>query len=374
MFPATRSACYTALVIATVVRSSTLGVLAGGAACFAITHASCASGGDTNPQGSTGSSQDGGTTTFNKDAACEAIRVAANVKPLHLYVALDGSSSMAGTKWEAAKAGLSVWAHDERSEGIQVALNFFPRPAGGPPACDQKAYQTPAVDYGVLIAHADALDAAMSAKSPDGFSSPVYPALGGAILASIERAQNAPGEVAAVLLVTDGKPQGPAPMCGQVNPEDPQVLADLAATGRNFMYPVITYVVGLPGVDQSIANQIAAAGGSDSAILVGSTNVANEFRDALSKVRGDAVPCDYEIPPTLLSGEVAITDVNIEISFSGQPALVLPQDPTCAAEGWRFDDSNSPTAITLCDTTCDQLKADTGASIEVLLGCTTVVR
>ena len=331
----------------------------------------CDAGTETNDTGTSsgGFLQTSASTGF---VACEAIRVTADLKPLNLYIAMDASSSMAGNKWDAAKAGLSAWAHDQKADGIQVALSFFPRPAGGPPACDPSGYVTPVVDYGLLVGHADALDAAMNARSPDGFSSPVYPALGGALTASLARIENKPGEVAAVLLVTDGKPQGPAATCGGVNPEDAQVIADLAATGTTFDPPITTYVVGLPGVDQTIANQIAAAGGSDAAILVAATNVETQFRDALSKVRGDAIPCSYEIPDSLKDGETSVNAVNIEITQTGQEPAILPQDSTCVAEGWRYDDAT--TSIVLCPATCERLKADVTASIEVLLGCATIVR
>lgn len=333
--------------------------------------AACNAGTETTDEG-TASSGFGAVSGSGGFVACEAIRVTADLKPLNLYIAMDASSSMAGNKWDAAKAGLSAWAHDQKADGIQVALNFFPRPAGGPPVCDPSGYVTPVVDFGLLVGHADALDAAMNAKSPDGFSSPVYPALGGALSASLSRIENKPGEVAAVLLITDGKPQGPAETCGGVDPEDAQVIADLAATGRTFNPPITTYVVGLPGVDQTIANQIAAAGGSDEAILVAATNVETQFRDALSKVRGDAVPCSYEIPESLKNGQTLVTAVNIEITETGQAPAILPQDSACVDEGWRYDD---PTAsIQLCPATCARLKADATASIEVLLGCATVAR
>lgn len=339
---------------------------------FACVLAACNAGTETTDEGTSSTGFGDTASGTGGFVACEAIRVTADIKPLNLYIAMDASSSMAGNKWEAAKAGLSAWAHDQKADGIEVALNFFPRPAGGPPVCDPTGYKAPVVDYGMLVGHADALDAAMNARSPDGFSSPVYPALGGALSASLTRLENRPGEVAAVLLITDGKPQGPAAMCGGVNPEDAQVIADLAATGTMFDPPVTTYVVGLPGVDQTIANQIAAAGGSDEAILVAATNVETQFRDALSKVRGDAVPCSYEIPDSLKNGEVAVTAVNIEITQSGMEPAILPQDSACVDEGWRFD--SATTALVLCDATCTRLKADPTASVEVLLGCTTIVR
>ena len=130
--------------------------------------------------------------------------------------------------------------HDS-SAGLWVALRFFPRPPDATPECDQFAYREPAVDFGELPGHAQAIKNGIAAEEPDGFSTPIYPALGGAILKGIQMAENNPGESSAVLLVTDGEPQGPTGMCGSVDPEDPQVIADLAATGASYDPPVVTF-------------------------------------------------------------------------------------------------------------------------------------
>jgi hypothetical protein len=127
-------------------------------------------------------------------------------------------------------------------------------------------------------------------------------------------------------------------------------------------------------VDQSTANLVAAAGGTTAAILVGTTNVAQQFQQALAKVRGEALPCSYEVPAAVRSGQVAIGKVNVEVTPSeGEPAVV-PQNQGCNGDGWKYDDPAAPSAIVLCPSTCATLKADLGAKIRVLLGCATVVK
>lgn len=307
-------------------------------------------------------------------AACDAIEQQADIKPLYLYILVDKSSSMEGSKWDAAKEGLTTWAQDVSAAGIQVGMRFFPREPDAVPACAAEGYREPLVPFGPLPQNAQPLIDAMNGETPDGFSSPLYPALGGAILKGIELEQNDPTVVSAVLVVTDGKPQGPAPMCSSVNPEDPAVIAALAATGAAYDPPVKTFVVGLPGVDQTIANQIAMGGGTDTAILVGSTNVAQEFHDALAKVRGDVLPCEYEIPETVSNGMVQLTDVNVAITPEGGTKTVIPQDDACSGDGWHYGGGNPPSTIVLCPTTCEALKNDEGAAIQILLGCATIVR
>ena len=306
------------------------------------------------------------------DAACGLITEKANASPLNLYIVMDKSSSMVGNKWDSAVAGLTAFVNDANSAGIRVALNFFPRPP--PPTCDQMAYQTPVVAFGELPANAMPIIMALGAEMPNGLSTPTYPALGGAILEGIAVAQNSPGETSAVLLVTDGLPQGPAPLCAGQDPEDPAVIAGLAMTGATFSPPVLTYVIGLPGVDQSFANQVAAAGGTDQAIIIGATNVQQEFADALSKVRGQALPCEYDIPDKVAGGEVAFNKVNVLFTpGGGGPSQTIPQTDDCAADpdAWRYDDAANPTRILLCSAACDTLKGDFTAQLDILLGCDT---
>lgn len=312
------------------------------------------------------------STGTGGEAACAKYEHTEVHRPVNLYVMFDKSSSMAGAKWEDAKTGLTAYVQNPGADNIRAALRFFPRDADATPACDQVAYREPTVPYGDLPANAGAIVAAIDAESPDGFNTPIYPALGGAILKGIEMAQNHPGEASAVLLITDGAPMGPGPMCSGVNPEDPAVIAALAATGKDKGVP--TYVVGLPGVNQAVANQIAAAGGTDSAILVSVTNVAVEFQQALQKVAGSAIPCDYAIPDEVVSGEIGLNKVNVEITPAGGQPMTVPYDETCATDGWKYDDPTAPTKIILCPSTCANVKSQDGTELQVLLGCGTVVK
>lgn len=342
------------------------------------TFSSSSAGGGSGPT-SSGAGGDGGDDTFfdggptdsglDPDSACGAFAEQAKGATLNLYITFDKSQSMSGTKWDSAKAGLNAFVNDPTSAGVFVALNFFPGKNAS--TCDQFAYKEPVVPYGELPANAMPLVAAMNAEKPDGFSTPIYPALGGAILKGIEVASNKPGETAAVLLVTDGLPVGPAPMCGNADPEDPQAIADLAAKGVTF--GVRTFVIGLPGVDPAFANKVAASGGTDQAILVGIGNVQVEFQKALAKVRGDALPCEYDIPTKVSGGEVDPDFVNVELTFADGMPQVLPQDPACAGEGWKYDDPAAPKKILFCDASCKAVKADYAAKVEILMGCKTEI-
>lgn len=316
---------------------------------------------------------DAGNPDANEDAGCFGVSEKGQSTPLHLYVLMDKSSSMSGFKWEAAKAGLSAFVSDPSSDGVAVALKFFPRPPGGPGLCDQHAYATPDTPFAPLPGNRQALLDAIAAAAPSGLTTPTWPALGGGLLAGIEVAQNNPGHSAAVLLVTDGVPQGPADSCAGVDPTSTSEIAKLAAAGAAFSPPVRTFVVGLPGVDQTFANTVAQAGGTASAILVSSTNVEQEFRDALATVRGEALPCEYQLPSDVSSGKYDTAHVNVELGSSGGKTQLASGD--CAKGGdWSYDDPKNPTKIVLCPSVCDSVKHDFQATISVVLGCLTLVK
>jgi len=314
-------------------------------------------------------------TGLDPDSACVAVKEEATLTPANLFIMLDKSSSMTGTKWTGAKAGLAAFLKDPQSTGLRVAINFFPRPPDATPACDQNAYKVPRVPFGELPTNADPILKALEAESPDGFNTPIYPALGGAILGAIAQVTGKPGERGAVLLVTDGEPQGPAPLCSGINPEDPKSIADLAATGAKFTPQILTFVVGLPGASATTLNPIAAAGGTDSAILVTDpTAIEKQFQDALAAVRGRALPCEYPLPSKVAKGEISYGLVNIQYTKGTGGIVTLLQSPDCVGGGWHYDNPSAPTKIILCPTTCSEIRADLKAKIQILLGCKTILK
>ncbi|MBI2394315.1 MAG: VWA domain-containing protein [Deltaproteobacteria bacterium] len=322
------------------------------------------------------------TPAIDPDAACAKSTETATVTPASLYVMFDKSSSMGptvtSTKWVGARKGMEAFVKDGSSTGLRVALNFFPRPVDATPVCESAAYMAPRVPYDFLPANAAPILAAIDAEKPDGFGTPMYPALGGALRKAMDDLKTRPGEAGAVLLVTDGTPEGPATSCAGVNPEDPAVIAALAAKAVA-EFGIKTFVVGLPGVNVGIANQIAAAGGTTAAVLAIPTStkpIEESFREALAAVRGKALSCDLALPTSVIKGEVSFGLVNVLYSKGGAPpAQTLSQDPTCASgEGWRYDDPSKPTKILLCPKTCEAVRGDPKAKVEILLGCKTAIK
>jgi len=321
--------------------------------------------------GSGGGVDTGVEDVIDPDGGCFYTTEKGKSTPLHLFIAFDKSSSMVGFKWDAAKAGLGAFVKDPTSDGIYVGLKFFPRKPDNVELCNQQAYSTPDTPFDILPKNASPIESAIAAETPDGLSTPVYPALGGALLKGIEIAKNNPGHTSAVLLVTDGVPQGPAATCQGVDPTSTQEIGKLAAAAAAFSPPVLTYVIGLPGVDQSFANAVAQAGGTTSAILVSTTNVQKEFQDALAKVRGQALPCEYELPDKVQKGEIAFDKVNVSYTPGSGTAEKLLQTSDCAKGGGWYYSNTSPKKIVLCPSACDKAKQDFQGKIEILLGCQT---
>lgn len=375
--------------MSSIARSVTLASFAWSVAAFAA----CGSEADSAP-GSGGTTSGGGTGAIgaiggtggvtidtgledvvDPDSGCGTVTEKAIATPLHLYVMLDKSDSMAGGtgyKWSAAKTGLIAFVKDSSSNGIYVGLKFFPRDADGTELCSHLPYMVPDTPFAVLPGNATAIETALANEVPNGLSTPVWPALGGAIVKGIEIAKNNPGHSAAVLLVTDGVPQGPAPTCSGVDPTSATEIAKLAATGLANSPPVYTYVIGLPGVDQTFANEVAKAGGSGSAILVSNTNVEKEFQDALAKVRGQALPCEFTLPDQVTNGTYDTGKVNVQLTPGGGSPTSVLQTPDCnQADGWYYDPGK--TKIILCPKVCDSLKKDYQAKVQIVLGCPTEV-
>lgn len=357
------------------------GALNGGAGGSAGNNGGSANAGSAGSAGDAGAGGSGGfidastQDALDPDAACGLVKERAQAFPLNLYIMLDKSNSMEGYKWDAVRAGITAFVSDPASDGLSVALNFFPR--GGPASCDQTLFKAPAVDFGLLPGHASAISSAVQAEAASGLGTTTYPALGGAILKGIENGQNDPSTKNAVLLVTDGNPQWPTqpvPMCGNDNPESTADIAALAAAGYGFTPSVTTFVVGLEGVQTSFANAVASAGGSGQAILISSTNAAQEFVNALKAVRGQALPCEYNLPADVDEGKVAYDEVNVLFTPGGSTTPeTLPQSADNCADGgsWYYDNPAMPTQILLCPSACSRVKQDFDAGLDILLGCKT---
>jgi hypothetical protein len=93
------------------------------------------------------------------------------------------------------------------------------------------------------------------------------------------------------------------------------------------------------------------------------------LRDGLARIAGQVVSCAYDLPPppagkTLDPGQI---NVIYTPTAGGEKAIGRNTSASCDA-GWQLNGNQ----VQLCQATCDLIKADAGARLELLFGCATV--
>jgi len=331
---------------------------------------------DNEPEATPATADDAGL-----DHACSATRASAELTQVNLLLMFDKSGSMDDdNKWPDATAALIAFLRDPETAGLGVALRFFgstePVPGCDRDSCDQAACSQPLVDLGVLTAEdasSDAQEATLvttieNAAPEGGFGTPIHPALGGAIQWAAARNQQNPGERTAVILVTDGEPNG----CIQDIDEISMLAADGLANGG-----VLTYAIGLEGSNEAQMDSIAQAGGTNAGIFVGAgANAQRDLVAALNSIRGRSFSCDFEIPPPPDGQALDPNKVNVRLTTPASETTFpsVTEVSECGDEiAWYYDDPNAPTVIHLCPAACDLIRSEPVAELEVLIGCVTQV-
>ena len=184
-----------------------------------------------------------------------------------------------------------------------------------------------------------------------------------------------------IILATDGVPDDTCLGSTPANSIANAVAATAAAaTGTP---PIQTFVIGvganLGGL--SALQAIASAGGTGQAFIPvdvnTAANVETQFVQALTKIRTQAIPCDYTIPD--LGGPVDATKVNVGYTAAtgqSQDLFVFVGSSTmcglAADHGWYFDDPAAPTKVSLCPQACSTVKASQTGRVDIIYGCQTV--
>lgn len=337
-------------------------------------------GGEAPSQGSGGAGGDlfggagpgSGGDIIGPDAACAKATTTALLVPVNMFLIFDKSLSMLdGGKWAAATKALAAFFQDPKVAGLRVALRFFPDNTCNAPQCDIQACTEPTVKIGKLTsepapadAQEQALVAAVEGAQPAG-ATPMFAALGGAEqAASIHLAHN-PSHKAAVVLVTDGEPNG----CET----DIDAIAALAQQAFN-TFAVTTYVVGLDGANEAQLDTIAAAGQTGSAFFIGQGDVEKALLEAFQAIQGKGLACQFQLPDdeTVDPGKVNVLHTS---SQSAEPALIgqVSGPEACSGDkdAWYYDDPSDPSAILLCPASCEKIVSDPDSKLEVVLGCAT---
>jgi Mg-chelatase subunit ChlD len=328
------------------------------------------------PNGSSGGSTSTGSACAGADLnGCSGEVFEGEALALDIYIMFDQSGSMASdvgglTRLQAVQGAVATFLTDPKSASIGVGIGYFGTQPIGKVSCDQADYATP--DVAVTLDHQRVIDS-LNARQPIG-ETPTAAAINGACQYANGYRRQTPGHSVVILLVTDGIPEAPASCasggCCPMLADAVQAAANCAQNGLG----VRTYVLGV-GPELDNLNQIAAAGQTDAAYLVGNQDVTAQVLSALDSIRGAAIPCDLEIPQgnpgtTLDFSQVNVLVGNQDCSVPLSPIYYVTEEAQCdaSAGGWYYDDPNAPTTVKLCSATCAAVSQPT-ATLEFSIGC-----
>lgn len=318
--------------------------------------------------------------------ACIASASVSSVKKVTMFVSVDASTSMAcslngcpavcsdrlATRWAPMTAALTSFFADPASAGLGVALKLWPDttvagfcndtpacpgPGGGGCAVPTVGLGTLAAAAGAADPHEQALIDAIQSRSPCR-DTPMYPALDGATSWAVAHRAANPEEEVAVVLITDGVPSG----CNT----DVHAIAALASSAFHD-HGVRTYAIGFGGSNPTFINQVASLGGGAAFNLTEGAGLQQALLDAMAAIRGDALPCDVEVP---LAGASDPASVSVVVtSGAGVETTLAPlPDPASCGDGWYLDPLD-PSIARLCPATCAAIQADPGAMVRAVVPC-----
>lgn len=323
-------------------------------------------------------------------SACAGISYEPEPTPLDIYVMFDQTGStlscvdptdVAGTdsrckmtRIGAIRNAMAEFMADPESAGIGIGIGYFGQFPIGSTDCRDSAYATSAVSIGALPGNATPMMTSLNSVVPTG-ETPTGAAIRGACSYATSWKQSHFGHRVVQLLVTDGLPEAPVscPTANCCPTLDDAVAA--AQTCLNDNRGIQTYVLGVgPYLDN--LQQIAVGGGTKSAYLVGSGDVATQVLQALNSIRSAAlIPCSLKIPPAPTGQQIAYDQVNIAFADPACKGTVFPNvsnaDACGAGAGWYYDDPAAPKQVELCPSSCNQVSLS-GARLMFTIGCDTI--
>ena len=335
-----------------------------------------------NAQGGLGADGSGTGLTANgcdiktDDEVCAAQAYEGEAVPLDIYIMFDQSGSMLNdvggiTRLDAVEGAARTFLRDPASSAIGVGVGYFGFQPIGQTTCAASDYASPSV--AVTLDH-EAVLGSLAQRQPTG-ETPTGAAIRGACEYAKDWKKSNAGHSVVLLLLTDGEPK--APMSCSTNACCPTLsdAVQAAADCRGAAPAIKTYVLGVgPFLDN--LQQIAQAGGTDHAYLVGDQDVEQQVLQALNSIRGDAsIPCQLKIPASTGGAgldyglvNVAYQDSSCTLSTIYNVPSVASCDP--ASGGWYYDDPAAPSSVNLCSASCDRVSAP-GGRLAFTVGCQT---
>ncbi len=376
------------------------------------------------------------STISGDAAACVTASYVAEQTPLAIIVVMDKSDSMAqSNRWAFASQAIVQALDQQVFDSVHLGLMAAPSSSVAGPMCvlgmmvgcgvptwPQVAIQLAGVETstdtsGVRREIWDWLNSNTPGGGLDG--TPMYDALQLAYIS----AQGWPEQgKRAVIVVTDGSfsctslssPQRAnfSDCNGCPDWEHPENIVTLASQQeQNATTPILTFVIGVPGsatYDSSGCSQppyymrgalssIALAGAP--AFVPPTCDAASPFTapganpteschfdmtqgnfsvqsvaDAISEVRGQTVGCTYALPEP--PGGLEVTEVNVRSTVDGNVVdLARRSDPSndCDTAPGCWDYDGSQENVELIGAACDAVMAGQSVTVDIILGCQTIV-
>lgn len=351
-----------------------------------LTDLSAGTGGSVLDVGSSGGSGNSSSGGVDENGDCQGLTVAegcasevyaGEAVPLDLYLMFDQSGSMATvvdedtgvTRMDIVRQAVRAFVEDDDSVGIGLGIGYFGQQPLGETSCDVSHYRDAAVGIGAVPGVSDDLLGSLDSREPTG-ETPTGSAIKGACEYVAKYRDETPGRYPAILLVTDGEPKAPlseavcAPTLDEATAAAAKCLADAG---------ISTYVLGVgPSLDN--LDEIAAAGGTESAYLADQDNT-DQVLSALRAVRASAqIPCDLALaeevsdPDSVDIDASTVAYLDQACTYVSVPRVNEPGDCEDGESGWYFDDPSAPTRIHLCEATCGAVKS-TGEELFYSIGC-----
>lgn len=317
-----------------------------------------------------------GCDVVTDDSICAAQAYEGEAIPLDIYIMFDQSGSMLNdvgglTRMQAVQNATRTFLTDEASAQIRVGIGYFGFQPIGQTSCKPDDYAGPSVP--VTLDHQEVLRS-LDDREPTG-ETPTGAAIRGACGYAKEWKQHNADHSVVLLLLTDGEPKAPVSCssgtCCPTLDDAVQATTDC----RDGDPGIQTYVLGVgPFLDN--LQQIARAGGTDHAYLIGDQDVEQQVLQALNAIRGAAsIPCELNLPKTKGSKPLDYGLVNVAYQDSSCTLSTIynvPDVDSCddADGGWYYDDPAAPTTVKLCGSTCDRVSVP-GGRLAFTVGCET---
>jgi hypothetical protein len=340
---------------------------------------------------------------ISEAAACADYSEKAHLSPVNMILIVDKSGSMGAEgqvgpqdwqvvrsqRWEPLRAALLAFFGNPGTSDIYASLDFFPAPGNYAPdgaatgPCNPAEYQAPRLDVPLSSLNDPAqvelfTDSINSPLLQPGGGTPTIAALQGSLeyASSIAAKQTDPGAQTMVVIITDGEPGFAAPdgtaVEGCTGNNTTQIIT-LVTNYYKSSPSIRTYVFGV-GIELDSMKAIAQAGGTVfKPIPVGDpTATQAKFLNELKTAQTRVFSCDYQVPqPDGGTLDRGLVNVEYVPQGTGAPELLyFSADCSGTKPGWKY--STAGDKVQLCDPTCNRLKADPAAQVNLRFGCKTI--